>query len=129
MLAEPSAASAVRGLLRRWLVGRRWPDQMTDDIVMAASEAVANVIDHAYRRHATPGDAHIYAWTLIDAADRRVAVSVTDHGRWRPAPADPGHRGHGLVVMGACMAEVHIEHNVGGTSVTMISAAVRHDGR
>jgi hypothetical protein len=31
--------------------------------------------------------------------------------------------------MGACMAEVHIEHNVGGTSVTMISAAVRHGGR
>ncbi len=129
MLADPSAASTVRHVLRTWLVARQWSEDETDDIVLAVSEAIANVSDHAYRQHAAPGNTHIYAWMLTDVPGRRVAVSITDHGRWRPAPADPGYRGRGLLMMNACMAGVHIEYNAGGTSVTMISAPIRHDSR
>ncbi len=125
MLADPGAASTVRHLLRTWFVERQWPEDETDDIVLAASEAIANVSDHAYRQQAAPGDAHIHAWTVTDATGRRVAVSITDHGRWRPAPADPGYRGRGLLMMGACMVGLHIEYDAGGTSVTMISAPLR----
>jgi anti-sigma regulatory factor (Ser/Thr protein kinase) len=125
--ADPGAASTVRERVRAWLSGWQWPESETDDIVMAVNEAVANVVDHAYRQHSVPGDAHIYAWTVTDATGRRVAVSVTDRGRWRPVPADPGHRGRGLLMMSACMASLHIEHNTGGTSVTMISAPVPDD--
>lgn len=129
VLADPSAASTVRDVLRRWLVARQWPEDETDDIVLAVSEAIANVSDHAYQQRSIPGNAHIYAWTVTDVTGRRVAVSITDHGRWRPAPADPGYRGRGLLMMNACMVGLHIEYNAGGTSVTMISAPIRYDSR
>lgn len=124
LLAEPSAASMVRDRLRGWLACWWWPDGEVDDIVMAVNEAVANVVDHAYARHPVPGHVHVYAWIVTDPAGRRVAVSVTDRGRWRPVPPDPGHRGRGLLMMSVCMASVHIERGSGGTAVTMISASV-----
>ncbi|CAA9392384.1 MAG: Serine phosphatase RsbU, regulator of sigma subunit [uncultured Pseudonocardia sp.] len=128
VLADPGSASTVRERVRAWLSGWQWPESEAEDIVMAVNEAVANVVDHAYRQHAGPGDAHIYAWTVTEATGRRVAVSVTDRGRWRPVPADPGHRGRGLLMMSACMASLHIEHNTGGTSVVMISTLVPNSG-
>ncbi len=124
LLAEPGVASLVRDRVRAWLSGWHWPLDESDDIVMAVNEAVANVVDHAYRDQTVPGNVHVYAWTVTDAAGRRTVVSVTDRGRWRTAPADPGHRGRGLLMMSACMASLHIEHNAGGTSVTMISTPV-----
>lgn len=122
--ADPGAASTVRDRLRTWLDAWQWPESGTDDIVMAVNEAVANVIDHAYRNHPGPGEAEISARTFADAGSRRVAVSVTDRGAWRPVPVDPGHRGRGLLMMSSCMDGVHVEHGAGGTSVTMTSAPV-----
>jgi anti-sigma regulatory factor (Ser/Thr protein kinase) len=122
--AEPTAARAVRTRLRTWLVGWGWRDDGLDDVILAVDEAVANAVDHAYRQRPEPGDVHVYAWIVSGPEGRRVIVSVTDQGRWRPAPADPGRRGRGLLMMTTCMATLHIEHSGGGTSVTMTSAAL-----
>lgn len=121
--AAADSASLLRRRLRRWLLAWRWPERELDDVVLAVDEAVANVVDHAYRDE-EPGTAQVYAWVSCAAGARRVVVSVIDRGRWRPPPADPGHRGRGLMMMRACTASVHIENCTGGTAVTMVSTPV-----
>jgi hypothetical protein len=41
------------------------------------------------------------------------------------APVEPGFRGHGITVMRGCMHTVNIEPNPDGTSLTLLSFAVR----
>ncbi|WP_214401344.1 ATP-binding protein [Pseudonocardia lacus] len=127
LVAEVAVATSgrvIRGRLRDWLERWGWRDDDLDDIVLAVDEAVANVVDHAYRGQPEVGKVHVFAWVLVGAQDRRVTVSVTDQGRWRPVPADPGFRGRGLLMMSTCMASLHIEHSAGGTAVTMTSNAL-----
>jgi anti-sigma regulatory factor (Ser/Thr protein kinase) len=124
--ATPVSASLVRQRTRAWLDALSWPPLQADDLVVAVNEAVANVIDHAYRDRPEPGDVHVYAWSIWEgtgSGSRRIVVAVTDHGRWRPLPADPGHRGRGLPMIRACTDSVLIERAAGGTSVIMSSTA------
>jgi anti-sigma regulatory factor (Ser/Thr protein kinase) len=122
--AEPTAPRAIRLRLRAWLTRWGWSDDPLEDIIAAVDEAVANVVDHAYRLQPEPGDVHVYAWITTGTDGLRTSVSVTDRGRWRAVPADPGYRGRGLLLMNTCMDSLHIEHSSGGTSVTMTSAAL-----
>jgi anti-sigma regulatory factor (Ser/Thr protein kinase) len=126
LIADPAAASLVRDRLRSWLRQLGWPADDSDDIVLAVSEAVANVIDHAYRG-LLPGSVWIVA-NLIPTRDsdrQAIQVIVRDRGRWRPMPDDPGHRGHGIPIMNGCMQFVHIRRHADGTAVIMISSQVR----
>lgn len=98
------------------------------DVVLALNEALANVVDHAYPPDA-PGTATLHAWIATDprTAHRRAVVAVTDRGRWaahHPESPAPGARGHGLIMMSGCMAELHIQRADAGTTVIMISSAV-----
>jgi anti-sigma regulatory factor (Ser/Thr protein kinase)/anti-anti-sigma regulatory factor len=83
-------------------------------IVVATNEAVTNAIDHAYRDGAS-GTVRIEA--LLDAYGR-ACVTVFDHGRWRGAPVEPGHRGRGLTIMRSLMDSVEIDDD-DGTAVMM----------
>jgi anti-sigma regulatory factor (Ser/Thr protein kinase) len=122
--AVVTSPRAVRQQLREWLASWSWPADDQADIVAAVDEAVANVVDHAYRPQSRAGEVQVHAWVTTLAGLHRVVVSIIDRGRWRPAPADPGHRGRGLLMMSACMPALHIEHTAGGTAVTMTSAPV-----
>ena len=122
--AVATSAGGIRRRIRPWLTGLGWPEDELDDIVMAVDEAVANVVDHAYPPGPATGDVHVYAWIATAAPHRRVVVSITDRGRWRPVPQDNGNRGRGLLVMRTCMATLHIERTSGGTAVTMTSAPI-----
>src|SRR5215207_2521993 len=102
--AVATSAGAIRRRIRPWLTGWGWPDEELDDVVMAVDEAVANVVDHAYRLAPAAGDVHVYAWIATESGHRRCVVSVTDRGRWRPVPQDRGNRGRGLLMMTSCMA-------------------------
>ena len=108
--AEPEALQQVRRRLRRWLETADAPDDVRDDVVVAASEAVSNSIRHAYGPSS--------AWVEIEAelADGQVEVVVRDRGRWRP-PRGVG--GRGIDLMQACMASVEIEQSPEGTVVRM----------
>ena len=122
--AEAATASVVRDRVERWLRQREWPTGDVYDIVLAVHEAVANVIDHAYR-DPPPGRVWVVA-NVVPMADetlRYVQAIVRDCGRWRPIPDDPGYRGHGLNLMNGCMHRVDIRHHADGTVVHMISAA------
>lgn len=124
--AAPAAVTVVRKEVRRWLDALAWPIEDAEDIELAVNEAIANVVDHAYPPDA-PGPATLHAWVSVDprTRQRRVVVAVTDRGRWaayHPDSPAPQARGHGLAMMSGCMAELHIQRSVAGTTVIMISA-------
>lgn len=128
VLAVPAAVPAARALMRTWLRGRAWPAEPAADVVLALNEALANVVDHAYPPDA-PGTATLHAWIFTDprTVHRRAVVAVTDRGRWaahHPESPAPAARGHGLIMMSGCMAELHIQRADAGTTVIMISSAV-----
>jgi anti-sigma regulatory factor (Ser/Thr protein kinase) len=123
---DPASASLVRGRLRRWLAGMRWPRDDADDLVIAVSEAVSNSVEHAYP---DPREAGVI---VIEATEetfprrlRRIVVTVRDHGRWRPVPEDPGYRGRGLAMMRAVTDWVDIENGTAGTTVRLFGHPVR----
>jgi anti-sigma regulatory factor (Ser/Thr protein kinase) len=129
--AVPIAVPAARQRVRRWLDTLGWPVERAEDIELAVNEAIANVVDHAYPPDARD-TATLHAWVSVDprTRERRVVVAVTDRGRWaayQPDSPSPAARGHGLVMMSGCMAELHIQRSAAGTTVIMISAAVPPD--
>jgi anti-sigma regulatory factor (Ser/Thr protein kinase) len=123
---EPAVASLLRRAFRRWLAG--WPSEEVDDLVLALNEAVANVVDHAYLE-AEP-DRYRKVEVLAEQVrspdgERRVRTEVTDSGCWRPIPANPGHRGRGLLMMRACTDSLDVQSTPAGTRVSMLSRPVR----
>jgi anti-sigma regulatory factor (Ser/Thr protein kinase) len=109
------------------LDSHRWPEEQAADLVLATSEAVTNSVEHAYPE-AKPSwastiglEAHV-----VPAEDgaRRVVVTVSDGGQWRPRPADHGFRGRGLMVIRALTQSVEFSHTPAGTRVTMTSTPV-----
>jgi len=132
MAVWPAASpflSRVRVAVRSWLTRHDWPREPADDIILAADEAVANAIVHAYRPAADLSGAarvHLHAWVSVEPRTRvrRVVVAVTDRGRWRSEPeggAMPGRRQHGLDMMNGVMAETHIQRSPAGTTVILVS--------
>jgi PAS domain S-box-containing protein len=113
MPAEPLELAALRQTLRRWLAACEASDQESHDIVLACNEAFANAIEHAYG----PGDGTIE----MDAAlqDRKVSITVRDHGAWREPRGDD--RGRGLPLIEAVMDSVSVVRmDPGGTEVRMV---------
>ena len=126
--AVSTAVPAARTRVREWLDALAWPVEDAEDVELAVNEALANVVDHAYPPGA-PGPATLHAWTSRHPLSngRRVVITVTDRGRWgthHPDDVPTAARGHGLVVMGGCMAELHIQRSAAGTTVVMVSEDV-----
>lgn len=118
--AEPTSASAARAALHAWLASLPWPEDVAQDLVFAASEAVANCIDHAYAEPCTAPDAIVLLAREIPDDDRIcVEVTVTDRGRWRDPPADPRFRGRGIAMMRALTEAVSVRHDDDGTVVLL----------
>jgi len=112
--ALPASQRVIRHAVARWLEDAHWPEEGVEDITLAVTEAVTNVVEHAYLDH-DPGAIHLYAWitpmadpALIPAArpttpdgrpalaapppptgraatqGRKVIIVVSDRGRWDP---------------------------------------------
>ncbi len=108
---SPDSLAPVRYLLRRWLMSRGASDEQAYDVIVAAQEACANAVEHAYG----PGRAEFEVDLRWD--DGRVTITVTDRGQWRPPRGE--NRGRGLPLMRTLMDEVDVRHTNEGTSVTL----------
>jgi PAS domain S-box-containing protein len=119
--AEPRTLSRVRRSLHRWLTVNGIARPVSEEIVLASTEAVTNSIRHAY------GPAR--GWVEIKARidDGHVDVEVRDGGRWRPLRGSDGGRGLGMIH--ACMPEVTIERAGSGTTVRMRRPVSRAERR
>ncbi len=109
--ARPNVLGGLRNTLGRWLRAAGANESELFDITLAASEAAANAIEHAYgAREAT--------FTVRCEHDGQdVTVTVRDLGRWRTARPPGG--GRGLEIMRSLADSVKIDSDQVGTVVTI----------
>src|SRR5207248_6511254 len=106
-------------LLRRWLRERGAADPLISEVALAANEACANAIEHAY----APGPAsfNFDAWMETDAegpaAGREIVIAIRDTGLWRPQRGE--NRGRGLTIIQTAMDAVEVNASDDGTEVLM----------
>jgi anti-sigma regulatory factor (Ser/Thr protein kinase) len=112
--AAADELSDIRHRLGAWMRAAAIPEDLIADIVLAVNEACANSIEHAYRGH-EPGKVRVEAEN--DGA--RVHMRIVDTGSWKPAPADPGSRGRGLLLIRAVSDWLELDCTPSGTTVDM----------
>ena len=112
--ADPSVLSSLRRSLGNFLHDRGVAEDDAFPIMVAAGEAAANAIEHAYG----PGEAtfHVEAWT----EDDEIRVLVRDTGSWRGPRSS--HRGRGIALMEALADRMEIVPGPAGTEVRLALA-------
>lgn len=120
--ADAVELADIRHRLIAWARGAAVPEDLVADVVLAVNEACANSIEHAYRGH-DPGTVRVDAH--CDGA--QVQVRVVDRGSWKTAPADPGNRGRGLLLIRAVTNWLEMDCTSSGTTVDMTFHVRRED--
>ncbi len=110
--AEPPILRELRAEVVEWSQLAGIAAESCQDLSLALVEAVANSIEHAY-----PEIAGEVAYSMTRTATGGVEIVVTDHGAWRPEPADNGHRGRGLKLIWTLSEEAAIEQGEHGTTI------------
>ena len=110
--ADAARLVGVRRTLQDWASAAGLPPSTVADLVLASYEAMANSAEHGYRNR--PGTIDLLATCDEDG----VVVTVRDRGEWRSPPADPGHRGRGLMMIRS-MSHAEVEPGPDGTTVRM----------
>jgi anti-sigma regulatory factor (Ser/Thr protein kinase) len=111
---SPRTLPSLRRHLVSWL-RRRAGDEVgrqADDVVLACWEAMANVLDHAYRGR--PGLIDVRA--RID--DDVLIVTVADQGRWATL-AERADGGRGLRLIQALVDGLDLRSTDNGTVITL----------
>ena len=113
MDATPATVAGVRRQIAEFAAGHGVAEPA--DVALAVSEAVTNVVQHAYR-DGRSGDVRVVAC----GRPNEVVVVVRDYGcGMRPNPNSPG-AGLGLSIIGAASAEMNIERpDDGGTRIRL----------
>ncbi|MEA2392643.1 MAG: hypothetical protein QOJ82_534 [Solirubrobacteraceae bacterium] len=109
--ADPQVLASIRQLLRRWLHAHGAEPEEVAAITLAAGEACANAIEHAY----APGPAS-FELEAVNASGV-VTLVVRDTGRWRQPRGL--HRGRGMQMIEAAMHELEVSATEAGTAVLM----------
>lgn len=104
---DPTALAGLRSSLRRWLAGAHVDAATVDDVVLAAHEAAANVVDHT--------DAEWFS--IVGTVDDAVHVVVSDPGVWDRHPDDNDERGRGFQIMRKLAVGCAVVSNDVGTTI------------
>ncbi|NMN93962.1 ATP-binding protein [Antrihabitans stalactiti] len=106
-------AANARSLLTEWAHRHDVPSELIADVVYAAYEAIANVVEHAYSGGAG-------SFTLrADDTPHQLCVTISDTGSWTPPSPTPGWRGRGIPLIRALADSVHIGSDDAGTTVEL----------
>ncbi|MBM7804380.1 anti-sigma regulatory factor (Ser/Thr protein kinase) [Geodermatophilus bullaregiensis] len=103
---------STRRRLRRLLDGTGLPSDEVEDLVLAASEAAINAVEHSH-------SSEPFFEVCVEIAHGVVTILVQDHGRWRP-PVPDSSRGRGLAMMHA-LADTTVTPGEHGTTVVIRS--------
>jgi anti-sigma regulatory factor (Ser/Thr protein kinase) len=118
--AHPSELAAARGALREWMTARGTPESTQWRVLLAAGEALANAVEHAYS-DSPPGTIDLMLG--YDDEDA-LTVQVRDRGRWQsPATAVP-NRGHGSNIIEALAGGFDRQTDAEGTTLRFRITAV-----
>jgi anti-sigma regulatory factor (Ser/Thr protein kinase) len=105
----------LRRALRSWLEAAGANEDDTISMQIAAAEAAANAVEHAYHE-ADPGT----VWLAAELEEGSVVcVQVGDEGRWRPQRGLPSGRGRGMLLMRECVDDVNLARSPEGTTVVL----------
>jgi serine phosphatase RsbU (regulator of sigma subunit)/anti-sigma regulatory factor (Ser/Thr protein kinase) len=110
--AEVESIPLMRRMLARWLTEAGATRADVDDLTLAAAEACANAIEHAYGL--APGVVELRAWS---SAGSGVTVAIRDFGNWRSPRGK--NRGRGLVLMEGLTDGVEVVRHDEGTTVEL----------
>lgn len=117
--ADPASATQLRQLLAEWL-GEHVPTagDRADAITLAAYEALANAVEHAYADQPEAGTMSLRA--TYHPGDKQLHVTVQDQGHWQePAPTNNRLRGRGIPLMQALSDHPRIKPGPDGTIVNL----------
>jgi GAF domain-containing protein/anti-sigma regulatory factor (Ser/Thr protein kinase) len=112
LAADPTVLVTMRQALRQWLTDAGASEDDAYDVLVAATEAAANAVEHAYG----PGDAS-FRVEARDAGNGQVVLTVRDSGAWRPPRGQ--NRGRGTLLMQELMDEFEVTTGESGTEVRM----------
>jgi anti-sigma regulatory factor (Ser/Thr protein kinase) len=113
MAAEPASVRLLRTEVLRWLGEQRVEDdQLAAAVALATSEAVANVVRHAY------GDERGRVELDAQRDDDDIMIRVCDRGPGLSARSGPS-TGFGLPVIGRVSNGVTVASDAQGTTVSM----------
>ena len=125
MAAEPGSVRLVRTEIMRWFRElRHGDDSLAASIAVAVSEAVGNVVRHAY-----PGEGTGRLEVEAQLEDSNIVVSVSDGGTGMTARGREGHSGMGLPVIGRLADGVTVVSDNGGTRLSMRFEVAQKPGR
>jgi anti-sigma regulatory factor (Ser/Thr protein kinase) len=112
--AQPKSVAVVRRELGTF-VAEHFPGA-SPDVALAVSEAVSNVVMHAYRGDGVSGQVRVVACVR----PTELVVVVRDYGvGMRPHPESPG-AGLGLSIIGAATSAMNVERpEDGGTRIRL----------
>jgi serine phosphatase RsbU (regulator of sigma subunit)/anti-sigma regulatory factor (Ser/Thr protein kinase) len=110
--ARPNVLGGLRNTLARWLQAAGADENELFDIILSASEAATNAIEHAY------GAREASFTVRCEQGRQQVTVTVCDIGRWRTIRLQRG--GRGLQIMRSLADSVEVKSDEGGTTVTIV---------
>lgn len=112
--ATPQAVGRIRHAVADYARAAGMTGRALDDVRVAVSEAVTNVVLHAYRTQS--GEVHVVAREVGD----ELWVLVADDGRGPCAPTSHPGLGWGLaIITDACDQFTLVERGGGGTEARM----------
>jgi anti-sigma regulatory factor (Ser/Thr protein kinase) len=116
--ATPEHVATSRHQFSQWLKDIALDADQVLDVVLAASEAVTNAMEHGSRFDAT-----LLVSLQATLHGESLTVTVNDHGGWlEPSdhpPAWSQHRGRGLHLINELAVAVDIAGSAHGTQITM----------
>ncbi|MFD1812393.1 ATP-binding protein [Rhodococcus gannanensis] len=113
--AALSELAAARRGLAEFAASTTLPSDRVHDVALAAYEAMANAVEHAYPDR-TAGTFDVRAV----AADGLFTVTVTDRGAWKCGDPDPAlRRGRGITLMRACSDHFELDPGPDGTTAVL----------
>jgi anti-sigma regulatory factor (Ser/Thr protein kinase) len=114
----PSQQSSVRAMrleVRPFLATTGLPADDLDDLLLAASEAAADAVEHADRSDRR------YFDVLAEVGENRAGILIQDHGHWR-APSGAAERGRRMYLMGS-LADTTLSVGARGSMVLLRNRA------
>jgi CheY-like chemotaxis protein/anti-sigma regulatory factor (Ser/Thr protein kinase) len=122
--AIPSSSPTVRHRLEAYLDEVGLDPARVGDALLAAGEAIANAIEHAYAGSREHG---LFSVRAFFADPTAIVIEVLDHGVWRQKSTDGvspllAERGRGLTLMHALSDDVTVEHDDTGTRIRLVFA-------
>lgn len=113
--AHPDQLEVIRADLRSWLRGQLVSAEDENALILAASEAAANSVEHAYPQRR---DGRVRVQVNLTTKGEALLV-VADDGGWRPPIGEAGTRGRGLAMVAEGVDDFSIDTESGGTVVRM----------